>query len=726
MGYFHEMDSIARSSGGSTEKVLETIANRYIGANPQEPPVYRVHDGASFRRQEDCRYDMNLGERWPDIQDGQYVYAWGKLWCAQEGELPFAVSCYGPVKVFVNGSRQFASNLNDDVFPERRAVFRARMAKGWNHLVLEFTATGTGCGAVFGTGSVKGAPMHFLSPGSDRAGREGWIYSAPQDVPWTAELGQLEEEGGGGLDWFPRPDWPEQEHAAGSFSRILGGKAGETAFAWTGLRCSRAGGSRMELTGAASGAFAVYLNGRECYRSPEDQEGAFRVPLELEWGGHQLVVRSVCPDRGRWDFRLDAPGADTGVVLEKPYPVEGLPDTWLYLGPFAPGQAPAAETVGRLDVLFGPEGGVRRYWRADLPEAAVRPYLETALYGKWNYPLGVTLYGILKTGEELEKPHLLDYAADHIEQCTALHEYAMWDTEQYGAPGINHQLAVIDSLDDCGSFGAAMLTAHAARPLTGARETADHIAHYISHVQDRLSDGALYRVKGTTDFMAGTMWCDDLYMSTPFLGKYYALTGKLSYLEDAARQFLLYKDRMYIPEQQIMHHVFDHKFGKPNGVPWGRGNGWVLFSLTEILELMPVEHKLYQPLLVFFRELCQGYLRLQGSEGLWHQVLTDHSSYQEASCTSMFIYAYSRGIRFGWLEETEAYRAAALRAWQALMELCIDRQGNVYGVCRGSGYSFNKYYYKDQLGWQLNDTHGIGIVLLAGIECLKLARTGSR
>lgn len=726
-GYIHEMESIARSSGGSTEQVLETIANRYIGANPQEPPVYRVHDGAGFRRLADCRYDMNLGERWPEIRDGQFVYAWGKLWCAQEGELPFAVSCYGPVKVFVNGSRQFASNLNDDVFPDRRAVFRARMSQGWNHLVLEFTATGTGCGAVFGTGSLKGAPLHFLSPGPARAGREGWIYSAPQDEPWTdaaaAELAAFEEERADRPGWFPRREWTAEELAAGSFARILGAEAapGQTAFAWTGLRCGRAGGVKLHLAGSASGAFVLYLDGREFYRSPEKQEGAFRVPLELAYGRHQLVVRSICP-AAKWDFRLEAPEAGCGIRLEKPYPVEGLPDVWLYLGPFAPEDAPAAEDVARMDSVFGPTGG-KRFWRADLPEAAVRPYLEAALYGRWNYPLGVTLYGILKTGEELEKSHYVDYAADHIEQCTALHEYALWDTEQFGAPGINHQLALIDSLDDCGSFGAAMLTAHAARPLAGAREAAEHIAHYITHVQDRLPDGALYRVKGTTDFMMGTMWCDDLYMSTPFLGKYYALTGELSYLEDAARQFLLYKERMFIPGQQIMHHVFDHKFGKPNGVPWGRGNGWVLFSLTEILELMPADHALYQPLLAFFRELCQGYLRLQGPNGLWHQVLTDHSSYQEASCTSMFIYAFSRGIRFGWLEEPDVYAEAALRAWEALTELCIDKQGNVYGVCRGSGYSFNKYYYKDQLGWQLNDTHGIGIVLLAGIECLKLARS---
>lgn len=716
-GYFHEMESVARISGGSTAKVLEIIANRYIGANPQEPPVYRVHAGRSFKRLADCRYEMNLGERWTELQDGQYVYAWAKLWSGKETELPFAASCFGPMKVFVNGSKQFASNLNDDVFPDRRTIFRTKLVKGWNDLVLEFTATGTGCGGIFGTGSVKGAPIHFLSPLPDREGQEGWIYSAPLNVA----LSEFGAEALGGLDWYPGQSWNAEEREAGCFARILGQSPGQVAYAWSGIRCTRPGGIRLHLKGSAAGAFALFLDGREVFRHADERGGCFLFTLDMAFGRHQLAVRSVCPP-DKWDFRLEEPDPATGVTLEKAYPVEGLPDTWLYLGPFQPEHAPAVADVARMDILYG-DAGFKRYWKADLPGGAVRPYLESALYGRWNYPLGVTLYGILKTGEELEKPHYLDYAADHIKQCATFHEYALWDKEQFGAPGINHQLALIDSLDDCGSFGAAMLTAHAARPIAGARETADYIARYISGVQDRLPDGALYRVRGTTDFMMGTMWCDDLYMSTPFLGKYYALTGDASYLDDAASQFLLYKERMFIPELQIMHHVFDHKFGKPNGVPWGRGNGWVLFSLTEILEIMPEEHPLYWRLLEFFRELCQGYLKLQGPGGLWHQVLTDFDSYGEASCSSMFIYAFSRGIRFGWLQEPEPFAQAALRAWEALTELCIDKQGNVYGVCRGSGYSFNKYYYKDQLTWQLNDTHGIGIILLAGIECLKLLRT---
>ena len=48
------------------------------------------------------------------------------------------------------------------------------------------------------------------------------------------------------------------------------------------------------------------------------------------------------------------------------------------------------------------------YWRLDRPDAWIRPYYENAMlsnkwtvgsvtnYGRWDYPLGVTVYGLLQ------------------------------------------------------------------------------------------------------------------------------------------------------------------------------------------------------------------------------------------------------------------------------------------------------------------------------------------
>ncbi|GAA0136669.1 hypothetical protein YSY43_35100 [Paenibacillus sp. YSY-4.3] len=746
--YFPAHDSIARHTAGQTKRVLAAVASRHIGAHPPEPLVYRVHSRRGFRRLEDCRYDMNLKQRWPKLSTGQFVYIWGMLWAEQEGETPFAVNCYSPVKIYINGSLAFQSNLNDDVFPDRRAFFRAKTRKGRNDIVLEFIAVGTGCGGIFGTGSVKGAPMHFLNPTHAGRGCEGWVYSEPQQVRWRTLPGWRDclvrenKHDLHGLDpdyesspdrlnecgeytiWHPQNQWTSAELGSGCFHRLFGVKPGAKAFAWCKLELRGALRANLRLEGRYAGDIAVYVGGKLAFQGVEES-GRIDISLQdIRFGGQDLVVESTCGGED-WGFEFNEPqitsASSPEAVLRfaRPTRIEGMTDNWLYLGAFSAENAPSAAEVPAMNRLFG-QGQDAAYWRVDRPECWVRPYLETPLYGRWNYPLGVTLYGLLKTGVALSAPHYTEYAAGHIEQCSKWHDYAQWDREHYGAPGLNHQLSLIDSLDDCGSFGAAMLTANKLRPILGVESAAAHIAHYITNVQDRLPDGAFYRTRGTVDFMKGTMWCDDLYMSTPFLCKYYELTGDERYLDDAASQFLRYKERLFIPELGIMHHVFDDKFGKPNGVPWGRGNGWVIFSLTELLTIMPPEHKLRPELLEFYRKLSEGYRKLQSANGMWHQVLTDSKSYAEASCTAMFIYAFAHGVRHGWLEEPDLYLEAAVRGWEGLTETCIDKQGNVYGVCRGSGYSFNKLYYKEELDWQLNDTHGIGIVLLAGIEIVQL------
>ena len=86
----------------------------------------------------------------------------------------------------------------------------------------------------------------------------------------------------------------------------------------------------------------------------------------------------------------------------------------------------------------------------------------------------------------------------------------------------------------------------------------------------------------------------------------------------------------------------------------------------------------------------------------------------------MFTSAFARGIRNGWLMETEQYIEAVERGWMGLTTKAVDRHGNVYGICQGSGYSFRSTYYRDELTWVLNDPPGIGIVLMAGTETLKL------
>ncbi|THF84265.1 hypothetical protein E6C55_01785 [Cohnella fermenti] len=354
-----------------------------------------------------------------------------------------------------------------------------------------------------------------------------------------------------------------------------------------------------------------------------------------------------------------------------------------------------------------------------------------------------------------------------------MYDYSLWDRDAYGFPSVNQQLVLMRMLDNCGSFGSAMLealsgssggsdsaagsggNAEAGLSETGAanggsnagagnaaefgldayavsadraaRRIADVIAEFMLRKLERREDGAFYR-RSPGEYFDDTMWADDLYMSGPFLARYSRLTGSPEAIDESARQFLHYRRCLFMEDWRIMSHVFDFKYGRATRVPWGRGNGWVLFSLTELLEKLPEEHPDREALLDFFRTMAEGVLALQGESGLWRQVLNEPEAYEEASCTAMFAYSFARGVRFGWFRsggapgggewnaEERTFADAAIRAWRGLASNAIDRQGNVHGVCSGSRYSFSPDYYMHELRTVVNDNHGIGIVILAGVE----------
>ena len=106
-----------------------------------------------------------------------------------------------------------------------------------------------------------------------------------------------------------------------------------------------------------------------------------------------------------------------------------------------------------------------------------------------------------------------------------------------------------------------------------------------------------------------------------------------------AEQLLLYRESMLIRESQLMSHIYCLRSGKANRIPWSRGNGWVIFSLSELLERLPENHPRRRELTVFFGELTEGYLKVQDPTGLWHQVLDDPASYLESLATAMMICA---------------------------------------------------------------------------------------
>ena len=717
--YFENHASMYARAGMQVEKTLEAVVRRFIGQNPTHPPTYRAFNRTGIQRGRDYRYVADFSAMYPDARLGQVAFAWAKIWSEGESSIRFDVNCHSPLLIWRNGEQIFRSDIFQERYFHERAELNIALRPGWNHLVIRFRKTRGGFGAVFGTWLGK-LPYYFLMPVADREGQEGWLYTEPLD----ADLAVIPVEGTAlaatGVRWLPSQEWPAELAAQGQLARIFGRAKGVVAVSWTKALFTAPDGGSYTLAGSTRGPVEVFVGDSLVHRAKA--AGAVSAGITVPFGLHDVMVRSASTGAD-WGFDLkvvDAAGRE--LAFMSPCRIAGSSETWIHLGPLTAETAadlPALRDLNRLPA--GVEGDI--YWRLDRPDTWVRPYNDNALYGKWNYPLGVTLYGVLHAGRAIGSEEAQRYVAGHLQFCCDTFRYAHWDKEQYGgATNVHHLLTSLDSLDDCGSAGSALLETAKYFDLHGYRVIADVVADHISNKQIRLPDGTFFRKNLMHTFHEDTLWADDLYMSVPFLCRYYQLTGEARYIDDAARQFLGFKRHLFLPELKLMAHVYDFMRGMNTGIPWGRGNGWVVFSLSELLAVLPADHALRPDLLTMFRELSEGLLAQQDADGMWHQVINEHDSYIETSCTSMFTYAFARGVQHGWYEKPEPYIAAVFRGWSALNRNSIDQLGNVHGVCRGSEFSFQSEYYKRDLLWNLNDTHGIGIVLLAGVEVLKLTK----
>ena len=707
--YFDDSQSINAYEGADPQAIISSLAYRYMGQNLKHGLYYRAYTNNGIVRTTDYRYLVDFNKIFPDSKDKECVWAFTKFYSAGKSSFGWDINCFGPMVVYVNGEVAYKSDIFKERYSETSTRVFMDVEEGWNDIRIQFKKTKAGFGGQFGTWIGKW-DMYTLMPTKERDGQEGFVFTelVPDDYVPEFEIGMSEMDFDKKL--YPVINWSDDEMKKGQLTRMFGTPNGQYAVGYTKVFADDINNTTHKFTLDTKGETVVYINKKEVFKTKGGKE-TFDATLPL--GTYDVYVKCIC-NGSDWGYTLEC---DT-VEFESAARVKGTDDVWMYIGTFVNDFEFPFDTASDMLHIVGEPA---TYWRLDAPDTFVRPYNENTLFGRWNYPLGVTMYGLLHTAIAIGSEDIKNYIKDHVQLCIDTLEYALWDKEQYGgATSIHNLLTSIDSLDDCGSFASMMLEVNKYLGLRDVKKVADYVGDYIYNHQSRLEDGTFFRKEMMHHFHNMTMWADDLYMSVPFLVRYSQFTGDQKYLDDAANQFFGFKKRLFMPEEKIMSHVYDFKYDSKTNVPWGRGNGWVVFSMTELLEVLPEDHPKRNDLIEFLNTLCEGYLALQDDEGMWHQVLNDHESYPETSCTSMFIYAFSRGIRFGWLKSPEKYVKAIYKAWKGISKTSVDSNGNVYGVCRGSEFSFIADYYKYELGWNLNDTHGTGIVMLAGIEVIRL------
>ena len=336
-------------------------------------------------------------------------------------------------------------------------------------------------------------------------------------------------------------------------------------------------------------------------------------------------------------------------------------------------------------------------------------------FNDWTYSMGVVLAGMLLATEVTGDQRYQDYAIKNFDFIFDHLPYFRRQAKEVGPQARGYRrLMEMHELDDCGAIGAALVKLNARKPDPRYREGIELTDAHIAKRQLRLHDGTLVRPRP----VPVAMWIDDAYMSIPFLAQMGAVTGERRYFDDAAQQVIGMSERLFDESKGLYDHSWFQDSPNDARFFWGRGAGWMLMAITELLGVMPADHPQRPRVLAQFQKAARGVAATQSGTGMWHQLLDRADSYLETSVTAMFTFAIARGVNRGWL--SPAYAPVAQTGWRAL-EQRIRPDGQIEGICVGTTAAHDAVYYYNR-PTALNAMQGYGPTLMAGAEMVTLLR----
>lgn len=336
-------------------------------------------------------------------------------------------------------------------------------------------------------------------------------------------------------------------------------------------------------------------------------------------------------------------------------------------------------------------------------------------YNDWRYWNGVLNIAMIEVGEVLHDSAYTEFSQRNI--AFGFDNYKYFEKKHNGEAKWDYpfgQRITIEELDDCGAMGASLIEVYRRDRQSRYKEYIDQAATYIHTRQYRLDDSTFVRPFP----YKWTIWADDLYMSVSFLSRMGELTGEARYFDDAARQVVNFHRHLFDVTKGLMVHYWYSDLNRQGVAFWGRANGWAMMAQVNLLDRLPRNHPMRDTLVALLRKHILGLASWQGGQGLWHQLLDKEDSFLETSCTAMFTYAIARSVNKGYLEQR--YSSIALKGWEGIISKILP-DGKIEGVSAGTGVSDDLVYYYHR-PTPLNDPHGTGAVLLAGIEVLQLSK----
>ena len=230
------------------------------------------------------------------------------------------------------------------------------------------------------------------------------------------------------------------------------------------------------------------------------------------------------------------------------------------------------------------------------------------------------------------------------------------------------------------------------------------------------------------------MWLDGIYMSSPFLAQYAREFNKPEWFDTVSNQIILIYNKTLDPKTGLLYHAWDESKSQRWCNPetgqsrnfWGRAMGWYMMALVDVLEYLPADYWSRDTLNSILNTTADALLKFRDPEtGLWYQVLDKQGvegNYLEASCSSMFTYAFAKGAKKGFLPEK--YLVFSEDCFESIIKNFIFTGENglpvMTNICGSAGLggepyrdgSYEYYIHEKRVD---NDAKGVAPFILAAI-----------
>ena len=359
-------------------------------------------------------------------------------------------------------------------------------------------------------------------------------------------------------------------------------------------------------------------------------------------------------------------------------------------------------TVYAEDIKALPVKAAIKMAETVIAETALKKGQKPSRYNRWMYQNYMIAEGIKSMGDALGRPEFSSYKEKQLMYyCDSFNNINGPTKKWYLEPTALWHSGMVASFTE--------LQAKSDHP-----EIARGISYFQSMLDKapKIADGTFVRNKRR--WKSNGVQIDDLYMLVPYWVRKSKQSGDIKYLEKAIEETLNYYKYLWNPQTKLMHCLWLEKKPEAKIHHWGRGNGWFVLAITDLLHFVPETHPKRTDLLKVYNNVMLGLIARQNKDGLWHQVVNHPESYTETSSSGMFTYSLLLGSRKGWLPSSA--RTAGIKGWNGLQTKLTDKN-QLKDVCVATDMSEDVQYFLKRPR-VTHDQHGIGPYLLAASEVL--------